>query len=423
MIVYFHKMLIEKIKNKEKVIGMTMKRMFMFVVLIISACTVSAGDSRIDRIKVDGETYYSDGSEAGVVFTGEQFEIRAKTKDCPDGHYLEYKIPKDSEEKIKIISQTRDGTYYVANFKVLDATGNAEVLLELKDSGGGHKGQSSVIFDIEVPYVVDNPTFDIDSSQGDKKKVDISIDNGLTSEQERSLDGEWDVTILGGEKTRHFSSKEFSVDLPGGYSYHVVAIFTDKLGRSYQGEEDFLVKNLKLNYRGEEKIEIISAPTVSRVEEEWSAKFKILSDGDCIIYVSDGQKVIRRIPYNASEDSKELTINYVFNEPGTYILTIEAIEFAKEKPLATATIQIVVGDSGSQIGVQQDYGQPPDDYSATSHNQVDWYQNNIPYDDEREGAEEKIKEIKAQNKESPGFEFSIAVIMFVLVSILFKKKD
>lgn len=397
---------------------MTNKYVFLFVILalMISVWTVSAGDSRIDKIKVDGETYYSERSEAVVVFTEQQFELRAKTKDCPDGYYLEYKIPKDSEERIEIISQTRDGAYYVANFKVLDATGNAEVFLELKDSDGQHKGQSSVIFDIEVPYIVENPTFDIDSSQGDKKKVDISIDNGLTSEQEKNLDGEWDVTISGGEKPRHFSSKDFSVDLPGGYSYHVVAIFKDKLGRSYQGEEDFLVENLKFNYRGEEKIEIISAPTVSRVGEEWSAKLKIHSDGDCNIYVLDGQKVIRRITYNASEDSNTFTINYAFNETGTHDISIVARKFTEDKPLATATIQVVVGDSVIQSGVQQNSGQSYNDYSGTSHEEVNW-----PY--EKMQAEEQLKKIEAQNKKSPGFGFFVTVITLVFVSIFLKKKE
>lgn len=397
---------------------MTNKYVFLFVILalMISVWTVSAGDSRIDKIKVDGETYYSERSEAVVVFTEQQFELRAKTKDCPDGYYLEYKIPKDSEERIEIISQTRDGAYYVANFKVLDATGNAEVFLELKDSDGQHKGQSSVIFDIEVPYVVDNPTFDIDSSQGDKKKVRILIDNGLTSEQEDNLDGKWDVTISGGEKPRHFSSKEFSVDLPGGYSYRIVAIFKDKLGRSYQGEEDFLVENLKLNYRGEEEIEIISAPTVSRVGEKWSAKLKIHSDGDCNIDVLDGQKVIRRITYNASEDSNMFTVDYAFNETGTHDISIVARKFTEDKPLATATIQVVVGGNGSQIGVQQNSGQSYNDSSATSHENVNWAY-------ERVQAENQVKKIEAQNKESSGFGFLTCIMILVFVSISLKKKD
>lgn len=400
---------------------MTNKSVLLFAVLILifsasvaSASVASAADSRIEKTKVDGDSYYPDSSEAVVVFAGQYFESRARIKDCPDGYYLEYKIPKDSEERIKIVSQTRDGEYYVASFKVLDMVGNAEVFLELKDSDGNHKGQSSIMLYIDSPYAVDDPTFSIDSSQGDKKKVHISIDNGLTPEQEKNLEGEWDVTISGGEKSRHFSSNDFSVDLPGGYSYHIVATFKDKLGRSYQGEEDFLVENLKLSYRGEEKIEILSAPTVSRVGEAWSAKFKIHSDGNCNIYVLDGQKVIRSIPYNASEDSNTFTVNYVFTEPGVHVISIEAKKFAEEKSLATATIQVVVGD-GSQIGVQQNSGQPYYDSPATSHERVNW-------SSERMRAEEQVKKIEAQNKESSGFGFLLSIIMFVLALISLKKK-
>jgi hypothetical protein len=389
------------------------------LLLIVCLSAVCCGaDSRMKSLSVSGDLYQEDNIKK--VFQGETLKIVFSfDESAKDYNYT----PSFDKGKISLLNQSRSGRKCTFYLKVAPGAkiGASDVTINLIGTQSDKSlGDATIRLQISEPYEIDE--INILSPRGgenDSKRVYFLAESGLSEEEEAeiNLKYQWKIYNEQGKSVATITGNGEYHRLSDGL-YRCKYSISDKLGRVWEGEFDFGVGNVKFTYK-KTKIEISKTKNAAVVGEDWLLDLTgTYCDGNCTIYISDGKGWNGMAYYYVPGSGKKsiLKLGCKFDEPGVYIFTVEVRKFTKEKPLATATIQVVVGGNVSQAGVEQNSGQSYNDYSGTSHEEVNWSY-------ERSQAEKQLEKVEARNKQSPGFGFLTCVIMLVCVSISFKKKE
>jgi hypothetical protein len=386
------------------------KRKFLFMVLIltISVCAVSAGDSRIDKIKVDGDSYTTD--KVKDIYPG-QFEVNIELQK----KYSEYLLTVGDYDssKLEIINETQDFENYKTFFKA-KSTGKANITIYINDPEGEYCGQTTIMLNIKKPEKVgDIRILSPDGVEDDTRVFfSVALDLPKSVVEDQDIKFYWTVRDAAGDDVVNpFFGNNLTKKIAGeGLFYVQVEVTNEQDGEVQRDGSTFYVESTK----DEIDVSHMSLTAIAGQPYDFNLTGTLCRE-NCSIFVYDGQEKIREIDYKKGRYN-DFAWTHIFKENGVHNIRVEIRKFAKENPLATAKIQVVVGGSVSQVGVQQNSGQSYYDSSATSHENVNWSY-------ERIQAEEQLKKIEAQNKKSPGFGFLTCIMILVFVSIFFKKKE
>lgn len=389
---------------------MTNKYVFLFVILalMISVSVASAADSRIEKIKVDGDRYTA--NKVKDVYLG-QFEVNIELQEEYSQYFLT--VGDYDSSKLEIINETQLSEDYKAFFKA-KSTGKANITIHVNNPQGKYLGQTTIMLNVKKPEKVgDIGILSPDGVEDDTRVFfSVALDLPKSVVEDQDIKFCWTVRdTAGNDIVSPFFGNNLTKKIAGeGLFYVQVEVTNEQDGEVQRDGSTFYVESTK----DEIDVSHMSLTAIAGQSYDFNLTGTLCRE-NCSIFVYDGQEKIREIDYKKGRYN-DFAWTHIFKENGVHNIRVEIRKFAKENPLATAKIQVVVGGSVSQVGVQQNSGQSYYDSSATSHEKVNW-------SSEKMQAENQVKKIEAQNKESPGFGFFVTVIMLVFVSISSKKKD
>lgn len=377
--------------------------LLVILILILSASVAFAADDRIDKIKVEGNSY-SDG-ETEVVYIDQVVEVYIEL----DDEYSDYLFSMKSYDsnKLRFINETQNGIKYRAFF-IAKSTGDANITIYINNAQDKYSGQTTVTLDIKRSEDIgDIEVLSPDSTEGDARVFfSASLDLPKSVMKDQGVVLRWTVKDeTGRDVIKSFSGNNITKTISEEGLFYGSVEAVDDRGMVLQNKYfDFYVVSAK------NEIDISHMSSSATLGQSYNFN---LTGTSCkenySIYVYDGQKEIKKIDYKKGEYN-DLSWTYVFKEAGAHFIKVEIRQFAKKNPLDSKSFVVTVSDLDQQGQVDSPYvsgGSGSKQESVVDPELLAW-------------AEERRREREVE--EASGFSSCMSILILILAFVFSKKK-